>query len=227
VADGRLIALVADGVSAAPQSHLGASAAISQAAAWLRDGLERDLIQTNWSALMKNVAWSLSEQAQKLFRLAEPDPVRAEKELATTLVCAVVEPIDSGRLRACLVGVGDSSAWLLSSGVFMPILGGKALSDNGIASSAVTALPRVPSELEPTVVDIAVGDVLLIGTDGIGDPLGTGQGGVGNLLREVLHATAPPSLIEFAHAVDFSREMFDDDRTLVGFWPRQSGSTTQ
>ena len=25
-----------------------------------------------------------------------------------------------------------------------------------------------------------------------------------------------PSLLEFAHALDFSRETFDDDRTLVG-----------
>ena len=30
-----------------------------------------------------------------------------------------------------------------------------------------------------------------------------------------------PSLIEFAHAVDFSRETFDDDRTLVAVWPRK------
>jgi hypothetical protein len=44
---------------------------------------------------------------------------------------------------------------------------------------------------------------------------------VGNLLRDVLTGpTAPPSLIEFAHAVDFSRETFDDDRTLVAVWPR-------
>jgi hypothetical protein len=63
--------------------------------------------------------------------------------------------------------------------------------------------------------------VLLIATDGIGDPLGTGQGGVGNLFREVLTKPTPPSLIEFAHAVDFSRETFDDDRTLVAVWPRR------
>ncbi|WP_207544239.1 hypothetical protein, partial [Mycobacterium alsense] len=67
-------------------------------------------------------------------------------------------------------------------------------------------------------------EVLLIATDGIGDPLGTGQGGVGNLLRDVLTRPCPPSLIEFAHAMDFSRETFDDDRTLVAVWPR--GKTT-
>jgi hypothetical protein len=70
------------------------------------------------------------------------------------------------------------------------------------------------------VVKVGEGEVLVIGTDGLGDPLGGGEGGVGNLLREVLTGSGTPSLIEFAHAVDFSRETFDDDRTLVAIWPR-------
>jgi Protein phosphatase 2C len=224
VSGDRVIIVVADGVSAARQSHIGASAAIKYAAGWLRDYLGDDVAQTDWLTLVKNVAWELNEQAQTLFRLAEPDPVRAEEELATTLVCAVIEPIDSGRLRAHLVGVGDSGSWLLSSGRFTEILGGKALSAAGIASSEVTGLPWVPKEIAPVVVEVADRDVLLIGTDGIGDPLGSGQGGVGNLLRDVLVAPSPPSLIEFAHAVDFSREMFDDDRTLVAVWPKRRES---
>lgn len=44
--------------------------------------------------------------------------------------------------------------------------------------------------------------------------------GVGDLFRDVLTRPSPPSLIEFAHAVDFSRETFDDDRTLVAVWPK-------
>lgn len=226
ISNDRVIVVVADGVSAAQQSHLGATAAVKQAATWLRDCLGEDLAQTDWLALMKNAAWSLSEQAQNLFRLAEPDPVRAENELATTLVSAVIEPADSDRLRAYLVGVGDSGAWMLSSGVFTEILGSKAASSVEIASPAVTALPWVPKEITPVVVEVGAGDVLLIGTDGIGDPLGTGQGGVGNLLRAMLCADSAPSLIEFAHAVDFSRENFDDDRTLVAVWPRRHDSVS-
>ena len=174
--------------------------------------------------LFKNVAWELTEQAQTLLQLAEPDPLRAEQELATTLVCGVIEPIGPGKSRAYLVGVGDSSAWLLSTGEFRQLLGGKTTSAGGIASSSVTGLPRLPMELAPVVVEFALRDVLLIGTDGIGDPLGNGQGGVGNLLRTVLGTPSPPSLIEFAHAVDFSREMFDDDRTLVAVWSKQPQS---
>jgi hypothetical protein len=219
--DGRVIVLVADGVSGAPQSHIGASTATKQAAEWLHSHLSDNVADTDWLTMFKSTAWALTERAQTLLGLAEPDPVRAEEQLATTLVCAVIEPTGAGGLRVYLVGAGDSGAWLLSSGEFVEILGGKTVPAGGIASSAVVGLPRVPTELAPVVVEIADGDVLLIGTDGIGDPLGSGQGGVGNLFREVFSGAWVPSLIEFAHAVDFSRETFDDDRTLVAVWPRK------
>jgi hypothetical protein len=222
--DGRVIALVADGVSQALQSHIGASTAIRTAAELLRDNLGDDLGHTDWLALLKHAAWALNERAQTLLGLDEPDPVRAEEHLATTLVCAVVEPAEAGGLRAYVVGAGDSVAWLLSSGEFVEILAGKTVAADGIASSAVVGLPRVPTEVTPVVVNVGADDVLVIGTDGIGDPLGTGHGGVGNLFREVLTGPSVPSLIEFAHAVDFSRETFDDDRTLIAVWPRKQVS---
>jgi serine/threonine protein phosphatase PrpC len=219
--DGRVIALVADGVSGAPQSHIGASTAIKQAAEWLHSHLDDDVPNTDWLALLKTAAWALNERAQSLLGLDAPDPVRAEQQLATTMVCAIIEPTGAGTLRAYLVNAGDSVAWLLTAGEFVAILAGKTVAASGIASSAVVGLPRVPSEVTPQVVDIANDDVLLMGTDGIGDPMGSGQGGVGDLFREVLTKPSVPSLIEFAHAVDFSRETFDDDRTLVAVWPRK------
>ncbi|MGB6209544.1 protein phosphatase 2C domain-containing protein [Mycobacterium sp.] len=219
--DGRVIVFVADGVSGAPQSHLGASTAIKQAAEWLHSHLGDDVASTDWLALLKSAAWALNERAQSLLGLDVPDPVRAEQQLATTLVCAVIEPTGTHTLRAYLVSAGDSVAWLLSAGQFVEIIAGKSVPASGVASSAVVGLPRVPTEVTPKVVDIANDDVLLIGTDGIGDPLGTGQGGVGDLFRDLLTRPSVPSLIEFAHAVDFSRETFDDDRTLVAVWPRK------
>jgi hypothetical protein len=219
--DGRVIVLVADGVSQAPLSHFGASTAIRTAAEWLAANLGDDLADTDWLALLKNAAWALNERAQTLLGLAAPDPVRAEQLLATTLVCAVIEPAGAGALRAYLVGAGDSVAWLLTSGNFVEIIAGKTVPASGIASSAVVGLPRVPTEVIPVAVDVAPSDVLLVATDGIGDPLGSGHGGVGNLFREVLTRPSVPSPIEFAHAVDFSREAFDDDRTLVAVWPRK------
>lgn len=224
LADGRVIVVVADGVSEAPQSHIGASVATRQSADWLHSNLGDDATNIDWLALLKSAAWALTERAQALLGLDAPDPVRAEQELATTLVCAVIEPTGPRTLCASLMSVGDSVAWLLSAGQFVEILAGKTVPDSGIASSAVAGLPRVPNEVTRAVVDIAGDDVLLIATDGIGDPLGTGQGGVGDLFREVCTKPSVPSLIEFAHAVDFSRETFDDDRTLVAVWPRKPDS---
>jgi hypothetical protein len=40
---------------------------------------------------------------------------------------------------------------------------------------------------------------------------------VGQLFAEHLHI--PPPALAFAHLLDFSRETFDDDRTLVAVWP--------
>lgn len=220
--DGRVVVLVADGVSGAPQSHIGASVATRYAAEWMHSNLGDDVADTDWLTLFKSTAWAMNERAETLLRLKEPDAARTEEEFATTLMCAVIEPREGRALRAHLVGVGDSAAWLLSLGWFIAVLGGKTVALSGVASSAVVGLPRVPTEVTPVVVDIAEDEVLLIATDGIGDPLGTGQGAVGNLLREILTRPSTPSLIEFAHAVDFSRETFDDDRTLVAVWPRRS-----
>jgi hypothetical protein len=187
----------------------------------LRTHLSDDVAQTDWLLLYRSVAWALAEQAKTLFGLEEPDPLRAEEELATTLACAVIEPAGPGKLRSYVTGVGDSGAWLLSATVFREILGGKTVSEAGLVSAAVAALPQVPlGKLSPAVVEFGGGDVLLIGSDGIGDPLGNGDGGVGDLFRAALTGHEPPSLIEFSHAVDFSRELFDDDRTLVAVWPK-------
>lgn len=219
--DGRVIALVADGVSEARQSHIGSAVAIRSAAEWLYTSLPPDTASTDWQHCFASVAWALNEQAKGLLGLAQPDPVMTEALLATTLVCAVIETATADTLRLNIAAVGDSSAWLLSDSAFHDVLQPRDAS-SAITSSEVTGLPRVPNGIAPTVVDLHPGEVLLIGTDGFGDPLGTGEGGVGNLFRQLLGQAQPPSQLEFAHALDFSREAFDDDRTLVAVWP--SGS---
>lgn len=218
--DGRVVMAVADGVSQAPQSHIGATTAARYAAQWLHTQMPANTSDTDWPALIKSTAWALTEQTQTLLGLPEPDAVRAEQELASTLLCAVLEPVGPGWVRVHLLGVGDSSAWVLPAGeeLFVPVLGGKDAA-SAVAASTVSGLPRVPAELTPSVLQIQRGDVLLMGTDGIGDPLGSGLGAVGHLVRTCVRGTRPPSLLEFARVVDFSRETFTDDRTLVAAWP--------
>ena len=220
VRDGRrqLIAAVADGVSQATQLHIGSTTAVRYACQWLETMLGEPAEATDWKSMIQSTAWALVEQARSI----DPecvDAVRAEQMLATTLACVVVEMADCGEIVAHIVSVGDSVVWVLDKAGYTRVAGGKAEAD-GISSSAVAGLPRVPHEVQATRLVLSDGDVLLLGTDGIGDPLGSGEGLVGKLFAEIL-LPGPPALAEFGHALDFSRETFDDDRALVAIWPQR------
>ncbi len=217
--DGRLLAAVADGVSAARQSHVGSTVAVRYAMQWLAAGVADPTGATDWEELVSGAAWALVEHAAAVFGIRK-SAEEAEPLVATTLVCAVVDPDPDGGAVAHVTGIGDSAAWVLGSGGFTRVEGGKEDPADGISSSAVVGLPRVPAGVDATVVMIEPDEVLLLGTDGFGDPLGSGGGEVGRLFSETLGNGRVPSLIEFAHKLDFSRETFDDDRTLVAVWPR-------
>lgn len=217
-ADGRqLLIAVADGVSGAEQSHIGSTTAVRYAIRWLDANLPEEVSDGDWRALAENTAWALVEQANALFGV-DKSAEEAEQLLATTLVCAVVDYDEDGGATAHVVGVGDSGAWILSEGSITRIEGGKEESDAGLASSAVSGLPRVPDEVRAVTTRIKAGEVLLLGTDGFGDPLGPGTGDLGSLFKTLL-GDSVPSMIAFTYALDFSRETFDDDRTLVAVWP--------
>jgi serine/threonine protein phosphatase PrpC len=222
----RLIVAVADGVSSAPQSHIGATTAVRYSSQWLDTSVPEHVEDTNWRSLIENTAWALVQQSSTILSGPDMDAGRAETVLATTLVCAVIEQDPSGDLVAHLVGVGDSGAFVFSDDTFRKVQGGKEADSAGLSSSTVIGLPRVPAEIETVTVRVGRDDVLLISTDGFGDPFGSGDGEVGRLFASVLRER-PPSIIEFAHALDFSRETFDDDRTLVAVWPSRSSASDQ
>ena len=184
---------------------------------WLAQAVGEPTASTDWHALVQSTAWALIEQAASIRGTEDRSAEDTERLLATTLVCAVIDHDNAGGGLVHIVGVGDSGAWILREGSFHRIEGGKTEGD-GLSSSAVSGLPRVPTEVTARSDRLLPGDVLLLGTDGFGDPLGVGDGEVGNLFRSVLSGRVPP-LLEFGHALDFSRETFDDDRTLVAVWP--------
>lgn len=216
----QIIAAVADGVGQATQSHIGSSTAVRYATQWLDSSLAEPTEATDWHAMIESTAWALVEQARTIDP-ACTDAAGAEQMLATTLVCAVVEARHEGGFVAHIVSVGDSGAWSLAQDNYTRVVGGKEEAVGGISSSAVVGLPRVPPDVHATQVVFSPGDVLLLGTDGFGDPLGSGTGMVGGLFAEILRP-GPPTLTEFVHALDFSRDTFDDDRTLVAIWRREA-----
>ncbi len=211
-ASGAVVFAVADGVSSTPLAHIGATAACRAAVTAVLSGLD-GAGPVDWARVVEHAAWQVVQQAGLALGLAAPDAARAEQQMAATLITGLVRP-GSG---AELIRVGDGGAWVLRAGTYHRLFE-PAAADPAVVVTAVTALPRVP-EVEPRRAVLAAGDVLLVATDGISDPLGDGSGSVGAYLAERLTRPRPP--LEFARDADFSRETFDDDRTLLAVWPRQ------
>lgn len=216
---GTVVFAVADGVSSATNAELGAAEAC-------RAATERILLQLAWSPAAldhRDIALHAAERLRRLARVrlnsSEPSPAEVANLYATTLVAGLVRPHTDGPVVE-LCRIGDSGAWLLDGrqGVYRPLFPSKTGSDTLLVSNQVTPLPYVPDRPEQATVRLAPDQVLLVGTDGFGDPLGDGDGQVGALFARQL--AAPPSPLWLAHVLDFSRETFDDDRTLLAVWRR-------
>ena len=130
---------------------------------------------------------------------------------ATTLVVAVLDPSGGARLRR----VGDSSAFVLSGGEWRELWAGPG--DDGTVQTATTALPAEQPPAQAAAASLGPGDVLLLATDGVADPLRDGPTTVAPGMAAAL--AAPPEPLELARVVDFSRQGVHDDRTVVVLWP--------
>jgi len=224
---GALVAVVADGLSAAPMSHLGATIACRTVVEYLLRALDADpAAGVDWPDLLRCAGWSLVEYAARQLPPGDggagvADPLAAERALATTVVVALVRPGPPGRATAALARVGDSAAWVLGGGEWRPVFPPSPYAE--VLPDAVAALPRVPTDATPVEVELGDVDVLLLGTDGFADPLTDGLadgGAAGKLFAEAL--AAPPPMLRLAWLLDFDGETYDDDRTLLGVWPTTS-----
>jgi hypothetical protein len=204
-ASGTLIAAVADGVSGAPRSDLGAALAVRYAAAAVARQLEADRI--DWGNVFEQAAWALVSEERRTDADAG--------SLATTLLVAAVSSGDEGELAVEVAALGDSPAFRLHGRHYDPIVGQPAPEDE-LIGGGVLALPRHAGLVETGSCTLAAGDTLLLCTDGVALPLAGGGGELGRMLAREL--AAPPDVVDFARLLDFSRSTYDDDRTLVAVW---------
>jgi hypothetical protein len=213
---GAVVFAVADGVASASLAHVGAHAACRAAVeAILEDLGSPEATGPDWPRVINAAADAVTESAARVLGRQPASQEEAESLVATTLVAGYLRPSDDG-LSGSILQVGDSSAWLLRGGRYEALLAVKE--SEYLVSSSVFPLPRIPDALDPVDVRLDADSVLLVGTDGFGDPLGDGDGKVGQLFTTRLKT--PPLPLEFAHLLDFSRETFDDDRTLIAIWPQ-------
>ncbi|MEV7026351.1 protein phosphatase 2C domain-containing protein [Kitasatospora sp. NPDC093558] len=212
---------VADGVSDATSPELGAAEACRAAVSRTLHLLNRGPEHLDLHDVVNHAARRLWQVARWRSPGREPDPAEVARLYATTLVTGVVRPDPDGPVVA-LCRIGDSGAWLLDRPHrrYHPLFHPKTGADTPIVTNEVTPLPHVPDRLDHTGLRLARGTALLVGTDGFGDPLGDGDGQVGALFARYL--AEPPTPLWLAHVLDFSRETFDDDRTLLVVWPRST-----
>src|SRR5690349_3763581 len=85
---GTLVFAIADGVSAAPLAHLGATAACRAAVTAITGALDTGRA-VDWPTVMEHAAWQVVEQTAATLHLERPDPGRAEQEMATTLIAGL------------------------------------------------------------------------------------------------------------------------------------------
>jgi hypothetical protein len=211
-----LVVAVADGVSAAPRSQLGAALAVRHASAAVIRQLDAGPARTlDWNDVFAQAAWALVDEHRRSGGDAQAGVEAAATDLASTLTVALVS-VGADGTRAQLAAIGDSPAFVLGPDGFRALTGGDHRGD-GLIGGGVRALPRHPRAWTPAESRLDAGELLLVCTDGLGLPLGDGTGEVGRVLARELGR--PPEVIDFARLLDFSRSTYDDDRTLVAVWP--------
>ena len=214
---GTLIAAVADGVSGAARSDLGAALAVRYATAAVARQLDDGRDSVDWGPVFEQAAWALVEEHRRASGDASAGVEDAAGLFATTLLVAAVRGSD-----VQVAAVGDSPAFVLAGKEYDALVGVPARDDD-LIGGGVESLPRFggAAAVEAARRCLEHGSVLLLCTDGLALPLADGTGEVGLAFAREL--ARPPDVTDFARLLDFSRSTYDDDRSLIAVWgPRSS-----
>jgi serine/threonine protein phosphatase PrpC len=142
----------------------------------------------------------------------------AEGGGATTVVVAVLDRAGRGMAAR----VGDSTAIVISGDATGAELFDRP--DPERADAATRALPDPTATPETQAFQLAPGSILVLVTDGIGDPWRDGPTTAGPALVDGL--LRRPGPLELLALADFSRQGCHDDRTILAVWPAP-GATTE
>lgn len=217
--DPVVLACVADGVGSQPLSQLG-----SARACWLlRQHVSAHLPELLGSseAITRGCREVISEVAAGLRILAAERQV-SPKQLATTLAAGLVIPAAAGApARAVLFAVGDSTAFLLRDGSWQKCLD-EANGQDQVLSTATNALPIHPGRVTMGGDTLAVGDMLVLCTDGLATPM-VRNPSVRDQLAAWWGTGQAPSLPEFYWQMSFRAQTYGDDRSAVCMWLHADG----
>ncbi len=204
---------VADGLSSARLSDLGANAAASHAVRILREQLDQRARIADLDA-----AAVFAEIAQHLVKEARNRNASAA-DLATVLITAVLQQPagDDAAARGWVAWIGDSSGWVLEPEARLWIQRfGEAKNEGEYASNAVSgALPDAPQLVRQSEFRLGPGDVFVLATDGMADAWSADQR-VNGFFAE--RWRSPQQAPYFVNDVGYDAPQRNDDRTAVAIW---------
>jgi hypothetical protein len=225
-----LLIAVADGVSASPNAHAAARAAVDVVMrigpGWLSSGASAT--ERGWARLFEEVADEVDKRTRGLPPSHEGPrrPGIQQSRSATTLSILAVP---SGRMREREVvygSVGDTEIlalpvdgqpggcrWLLA-----------ATGDEQPGTEHVDSLPGQHGRFRWGRSRWASGEVLLVATDGFSKALGPGNELAGHLTSTW---RTPPPVLDFLRQIDFRLATFNDDRAVVALWQGEHDASTR
>jgi serine/threonine protein phosphatase PrpC len=212
-----VLVCVTDGVSRETLSHLGAA----EACRLLRDSpvlAVPDLLKASTKrrirAIWENITVDLCDRLTSMARNLGVEP----KALSTTLAAALIElnPQEPPQRRFVILSVGDAAAFLLKDREFTLLL--EDPYGDATTSTATDALPTIVGELGVAAGVMEPGDVLMVCTDGMSNPMRNMD--VRAQLAEWWGTGRVPSMAEFGWQLSYKVKTYDDDRTAVCVWGR-------
>ena len=226
-----VIAVIADGVASAAQSHTFADYMARQAVLVIGRELSSSPIGALRDVKWNDVAKHLVDVSDEFCRIAakrvlpedkksmvdEAIPRNFVSEFATTLEFAVVRAKNDDpaaeREFVHVAVAGDGAAYVLNKKLgWKTVKIGKRQS-GAVASNAVLALPLIPGEFIISFGQLQKEDCLILTTDGLGDFISDGNTELGGFFQDRLPNCE--SLPAFLQVADVSLYQAADDRTLI------------
>ncbi|MCK8676019.1 protein phosphatase 2C domain-containing protein [Streptomyces lichenis] len=216
-----LLLAVADGVGSARYSHLGSHDAVRLAArqldraaegvhAALRSGDDAALRELAGRAVAGVVAGLRAEGQRRAYEAERP---YQDGDHSTTLHVLLV-PTDPHIRERALLGVGDGGHLLLRDGTWLR----EGTGDEAVLDTRTEALPHAYRKAGARILRAMAGDVLLLGTDGITNPLTQKDPAFRTHLAAAWGVGGAPSLSDFLWQAQTRAKSYDDDRTVICLW---------